>query len=343
MNISMQKTGFSLALCFIISLVQVSFCIAQTGKPVSRIRTIIVDAGHGGSDAGARGKYSTEAQITLELALKLEEVLKNEMKDTRIVMTRRTDVFHHVTEKARIANMENGDLFVCIHVNAAPPRQHRELVRYKTVTYYTGKGKNRKKRTRKDPVYRYWSTPNPSHGTSTYIWAADRGEAKASGIQKDERYESELEIEDVPDPESPEAVIKARLWTQKFFRNSVRLGTLIETEFEKIGRKSLGVLQRNHKGIWVLQATNMPAVLIETGFITDADEEAYLNSESGQNEMVRAMANALISYKELVDMPRTNKPENDSAAPGSAGNPSKEKKPTQKPLAVMPQSPLKMK
>ena len=107
---------------------------------------------------------------------------------------------------------------------------------------------------------------------------------------------------------------------------------------KKIGRKSLGVLQRNHKGIWVLQATNMPAVLIETGFITDADEEAYLNSESGQNEMVRAMANALISYKALVDAPRTNKVENDSAAPGSANNPQKEKKPAQKPLAAMPQS-----
>jgi N-acetylmuramoyl-L-alanine amidase len=334
--ISMQKRTLRLALCFALSFIYVSPGVAQTGKPVSRIRTIIIDAGHGGSDAGARGKYSTEAQITLELALKLEDVLKKEMADTRIVMTRRTDIFHHVTEKARIANSENGDLFVCIHVNAAPPRQHKELVKYKTVTYYTGKGKSRKKKTRKEPVYRYWSTPNPMHGTSTYIWAADRGDEKASGIQKDERYESELEVEDVPDPSSPEAIIKARLWTQKFFRNSVRLGTLIEGEFEKIGRKSLGVLQRNHKGIWVLQATNMPAVLIETGFITDADEEAYLNSESGQKEMVRSMADALISYKALVDSPKSNKVENDSSAPGAAKKPYKETNTAQKPTAVMP-------
>lgn len=334
--ISMQKSTLSLALCFALSLMHMSLGVAQTGKPVSRIRTIIIDAGHGGTDAGARGKYSTEAQITLELALKLEEVLKKEMADTRIVMTRRTDIFHHVTEKARIANNENGDLFVCIHVNAAPPRQHKELLRYKTVTYYTGKGKSRKKRTRKEPVYRYWSTPNPMHGTSTYIWAADRSDSKASGIQKDERYESELEVEDVPDPESPEAVIKARLWTQKFFRNSVRLGSLIETEFEKVGRKSLGVLQRNHKGIWVLQATNMPAVLIETGFITDADEEAYLNSESGQKEMVRAMADALLSYKALVDSPKSPRSDNDSAAPGTTKKSEKETPPARKPAAVMP-------
>jgi N-acetylmuramoyl-L-alanine amidase len=106
---------------------------------------------------------------------------------------------------------------------------------------------------------------------------------------------------DVPDVNSPEAMIKARLWSQKFFKNSVQLGTLIENEFVNIGRKSLGVLQRNHMGIWVLQATNMPAVLIETGFITDKEEEDYLNSEAGQIEMTRAMANAIIKYKQAID------------------------------------------
>ena len=76
---------------------------------------------------------------------------------------------------------------------------------------------------------------------------------------------------------------------------------MIENEFTGIGRKSLGVLQRNHMGIWVLQATNMPAVLIETGFITDEEEENYLNSESGQIEMTRAIANAVIKYKQMID------------------------------------------
>jgi N-acetylmuramoyl-L-alanine amidase len=120
-------------------------------------------------------------------------------------------------------------------------------------------------------------------------------------------------------------------------------GTLIEGEFEKIGRKSLGVLQRNHKGIWVLQATNMPAVLIETGFITDADEEAYLNSESGQKEMVRAMADALISYKALVDNPKSTRTDNDSSAPGAAKKPAKETNTAQKPAAVMPAAGTKKK
>jgi N-acetylmuramoyl-L-alanine amidase len=167
------------------------------------------------------------------------------------------------------------------------------------VPYYKGKGSKRKTYYNKVPIYA--NSPNPAHGTSTYIWAADRSDEKAQGIIADERYESSAEVMDIPDVNSPEAMIKARLWSQKFFKNSVQLGTLIENEFVNIGRKSLGVLQRNHMGIWVLQATNMPAVLIETGFITDKEEEKYLNSESGQIEMTRAMANAIIKYKQAID------------------------------------------
>lgn len=271
--------------------------VAQNNAKQPKIKTIIIDAGHGGSDVGARGAYSTEAQITLQLALRLDTLLRNEMPDTRIVMTRTTDIYHHVREKADIANNEKGDLFVCIHVNAAPPK--KTVTGYKSVPYYKGKGSKRKKLYKKVPIYS--TSPNPAHGTSTYIWAADRSDEKAQGIIADERYESSAEIMDVPDVNSPEAMIKARLWSQKFFKNSVQLGTLIENEFVNIGRKSLGVLQRNHMGIWVLQATNMPAVLIETGFITDKDEEDYLNSESGQIEMTRAMANAILKYKLAID------------------------------------------
>ena len=317
---------------------------AQSTRSGSKIKTIIVDAGHGGTDQGARGKYSTEAQITLKLALKLEEILKREMPETRIVMTRRTDIFHNVREKADIANQQKGDLFVCIHVNAMPPVKHKELLRYKTVTYYKGKGKSRKKYTRKEPVYRYWTTPNPTQGTSTYVFAADRADEKASGLLEEERFESEAEVMDVPDPKSPEAVIMARLWSQKFFKNSVRLGSMIEEEFVKIGRKSMGVLQRNHKGIWVLQATNMPAVLIETGFITSEEEENYLNSEDGQREMVRAIANGVQRYKELIDSRSTTRSDSSAAAqksmPSRQPAPSKGKTPP-KPAAVMPARPTR--
>ena len=292
MSLKTRPLFILLLLCIVIQ----SKTFAQPAKN-PKIRTIIIDAGHGGTDVGARGAYSTEAQITLQLALRLDSLLRTEIPDTRIVMTRTTDIYHHVREKANIANNEKGDLFVCIHVNAAPPR--KTVTGYKSVPYYKGKGSKRKKLYKKVPIYR--TSPNPAHGTSTYVWAADRSDEKAQGISSDDRYESSAEIIDVPDVNSPEAIIKARLWSQKFFKNSVQLGTMIENEFVNTGRKSLGVLQRNHMGIWVLQATNMPAVLIETGFITDKDEEDYLNSESGQIEMTRAMANAVIKYKKTID------------------------------------------
>ncbi len=274
-------------------------CFSQTK---SRINTIIVDAGHGGNDQGARGSFSTEAEITLKLALKVGALLETELTDTKIIQTRTTDITQPVREKAEFANQNKGDLFVCIHVNAAPAIRHSKVTGYKTVTYYTGKGSKRKKHTKKQPVYKVWTTPNPRYGTGTYVWAADRDEHKAGAIT--ERFESEGELTDVPDPSTPEGAIAGRLWAQKYFKNSVRLASMIESEFEKNGRKSDGVLQRNEKGIWVLQATNMPAVLIETGFITNKEEEEYLNSEKGQDEMSKAIVKAIIDFKNIVDSPR---------------------------------------
>lgn len=277
-----------------------NICFSQTK---SRINTIIVDAGHGGSDQGAKGSFSTEAEITLKLALKVGSLLEAELKDTRIIQTRTTDITQPVKEKADFANQNKGDLFICIHVNAAPAIRHSKVTGYKTRTYYTGKGSKRKKHTKKQPVYKVWSTPNPRYGTGTYVWAADRDEHKADAIA--ERFESEGELTDVPDPSTPEGAIAGRLWAQKYFKNSVRLASMIESEFEKNGRKSDGVLQRNEKGIWVLQATNMPAVLIETGFITNKEEEEYLNSEKGQDELSKAIVKAIVDFKNIVDNSRS--------------------------------------
>jgi N-acetylmuramoyl-L-alanine amidase len=284
-------------LSFMAVILATAVVFGQTTRKGPRIKTIIIDAGHGGTEPGARGAYSTESQITLAIAKRLDTLLRSEMPTTRIVMTRETDIYHSVTEKANIANRENGDLFICIHVNAAPPKKF--ITGYKNETYYTGKGSKRKKHTRKKPIY--GSNPNPMYGSSTYVWAADRSDNKAAGLANDDRFETEAEVADVPDPQSPEAIIRARLWTQKFFSNSVRLATMVENEFTNIGRRSLGVLQRNWKGIWVLQATNMPAILIETGYITNREEEDYLNSDAGQIEMTRAIANAILAYKQQID------------------------------------------
>jgi len=312
---------------------------AQTGKSGHKIKTIIIDAGHGGRDPGAEGEYSTESQITLKLAIKLYEALKDQLPDTKLVMERTTDVFQNVREKASFANQNNGDLFICIHVNYAPKIRHQQQTGTRTVTYYTGKGKKRKKHTKKEPVYKVWYTPNPREGTETYVWAADRADNKAQEIIENERYESSEEVNDVPAPESPAALIKARLWTQKYFKSSVRLATMVESEFSKIGRNSGGVKQRNEKGIWVLQATAMPSVLIETGFISNKEEEDYLNSEGGQTAMVGAIANAIVSYKAQMEAPRNNVLGDSTEGQQSSKQPSRESNAVnqpQKPLAVMP-------
>lgn len=282
----------------------------------NRIKTIIVDAGHGGSDQGAKGEYSTEAQITLQLSMKVAAMLQKELPQTKILQNRTTDIFNNVKEKAAFANENKGDLFLCIHVNAAPAIRHSQITGYRNKTYYTGKGSKRKKHTKREPVYKVWYTPNPRSGTGTYVWAADRGTAKADAVS--ERFESNEEVADAPDPNTPESSLISRLWVQKYFKNSVRLASMIEDEFVKIGRKSDGVLQRNEKGIWVLQATNMPAVLIETGFITNKEEEDYLNSEKGQEEMTQAIVNAVISFKNLLDGTRSNA--TDAAATETGGS-----------------------
>ncbi|MFT3747370.1 MAG: N-acetylmuramoyl-L-alanine amidase [Agriterribacter sp.] len=310
----MHKKLFVSSFFILLSLLSYNASLAQK----SRIKTIIVDAGHGGREPGARGAYSTEAQITLALSLKVAALLEKELPDTKIIQSRTTDVFQPVTEKAAFANQNKGDLFVCIHVNAAPPIRHSQITGYRNKVYYTGKGKNKKKHTQKEPVYKVWYTPNPRYGTGTYVWAADRDDNKASAMS--ERFESEAEVSDeVPDPNTPEGLIASRLWVQKYFKNSVRLASMIENEFVKIGRKSDGVLQRNEKGIWVLQATNMPAVLIETGFITNKEEEDFLNSEEGQEQMSAAIVRAVVNFKNLMDSSRGGTAtDNSSANPAPA-------------------------
>ena len=271
-------------------------CFSQSQ---SRIKTIIVDAGHGGADQGAKGTYSTEAEITLQLALKVGALLEKELPDTKIIQTRTTDITQPVREKAAFANENKGDLFICIHVNAAPPIRHSEVTGYRTRTYYVGKGNNRKHNTKNEPAYKRWTTPPPRYGTGTYVWAADRDTHKADAVS--ERFESEGELTGIPDPSTPEGAIASRLWVQKYFKNSVRLASMIEAEFEKTGRKSDGVLQRNEKGIWVLQATSMPSILVETGFITHREDEDYLNSKKGQEEIAENILEAVRRYRKATE------------------------------------------
>ena len=270
-------------------------------KPV--LRTVIIDAGHGGRDNGAKGDYSFEKDICLDIALNLGKKLEAQLPDVKILYTRTTDVYPTIHERAEFANANKGDLFISIHVNAGPKIRHSKYAGTRKEVYYKGKGTKRKKYTRTVPKYTVYYTDNPSHGTETYIWAADRTDEKEKFIANDVVSAEEVldSTEVVPDINDPAFKAKALLWTKRFFDKSYMLASLVEEEFVKEGRFSRGVKQRNHKGIWVLQATSMPSILVETGFITFKKDEEYLNSEKGQDEISNNVMEAVKRYKAALE------------------------------------------
>jgi N-acetylmuramoyl-L-alanine amidase len=284
-----------------VSALLISFTREKPRQQV--LRTIVIDAGHGimanGGYNGARGTYSYEDEISLAVSKKLVALIQKDIPDVRIIETRPTRYITSLRERADIANQNRGDLFVSIHVNAMPPIQKKEMTGYKNEVYYTGKGKNRKKQTRKVPQYRYYEVPNTSvRGTQTYIWGAHKAEDKEVAIRENAPMFAEENYKEKYgniDPNSPEFVALSLVKTRQFTKRSATLASMVEDEFAKVGRISGGTRQRQ-VGIWVLQATAMPSILVETGFITNPQEEAYLNSESGQNEIARCVTAAIRNY-----------------------------------------------
>lgn len=294
-----KKISYSLLLLFALTAL-VSFLPERKTLSKTLIKTVIVDAGHGGRAPGAKGKYSYEKNVCLAIALKLGKKIEAEMPDVKVIYTRTTDVFVHNKDRATMANEHKGDLYVAIHANAVPKIAHRKFTGNKTQVYYTGKGKSRKKRTRKVPVYKTYYSDNPAHGTETYIWAADRTDEKGDFISE-RMSEGSEEEEYTPDINDPEFKAKSLLWTKRYFDKSLQLANMVEEEFRKGGRPSRGVKQRNDEGIWILQATAMPSILVETGFLSYRQDEDYLNNKNGQEEIADQILSAIKRYKAVAE------------------------------------------
>jgi N-acetylmuramoyl-L-alanine amidase len=309
------KSGSRIVSIFFLFLFYSINLLAQQPK---KIRTIIVDAGHGGTDAGARGEYegtlgSLEKNLTLAISMKLVAELKKQLPGTAIIPTRTTDIFQNPKEKAQIANANHGDLFVCIHADAVTLQTGSRILGYRTETYtttrYTGKGKKKKKivtpHTRQVAIRQYFKIPTSRKGTSTWIFAAHKTDEKLKALENSDLILTPDENDSALDInyDSPEWKANALLYTQNYFKKSYKLASTIQEEINEMGRIDLGVHQRQ-KGIWVLQATQMPAVLVETGFIANPEDERYLNSDKGQQEIAEAIAKALKRYKEQVENPK---------------------------------------
>lgn len=299
------------------------FCLhAQQPARTSSVKTIIVDAGHGGSDVGAQGLNTNEATITLQVSRKLAAAMRTQLKGINILETRTTaalpggltNAVAANRYRADFANRSNGDLFISLHCNAAGKKPGgwyiKKVVgkeaRTKMVTVGKGKKKKKVKQTYYVNQYEDVWVENKAKGTETYIWAVGKNEQKVSSMKTnlgdDADYYNEEGVDadapPMPNPNDPVERARMLIYAQNYFRKSYSLATLVEKNFISDGRVSRGVQQRNHKGIWVLQATGMPSVLVELGFISNKEDEAYLMSYDGQQEMVNSILAAVKSYIE---------------------------------------------
>jgi N-acetylmuramoyl-L-alanine amidase len=289
---------------------------AGGGPAAIKLRTIVIDPGHDPCDPGTHGLISAEKDVTLEISLKLGEAIKTNFPNTKLVFTRTTDacvdnatnLHDDLHGRAQIANQAKGDLFISIHCNAtrqpAGGYYEKRVIGHKKKLVYVGKGSKKHKKWVNAPIYESYWVKNTRVGTETYIWKAGKQGNKGDAIN--EREESGEDVTDSAaavetfDMSSPEARMRAQLYEKKYFDNSALFATLVEESFAAAGRQSYGVKQRD-VGIQVLQATGMPSVLIEVGFLSNKEEEEYLNSNKGQDEVVQNIIDALERYKNQVE------------------------------------------
>lgn len=237
----------------------VNFACAQ------KVKTVVLDAGHGGHDTGALGKNSREKDITLAVVLKLRDYIRDNMKDVKVVLTRSDDTFVELYRRARIANENNADLFISVHCNST-----KATSAYGVETFVMGLHKS----------------------------AANLAVAKAenAAILLEDDY---VEKYDGFDPNSPEGNIFFNMMQNAFLDKSLAFAGKVQHQLvDNLRMLNRGVKQA---GFLVLYKTAMPGVLIETGFISNLKEEGFLLSEKGQDQMAQAIFKALRDYKNQVE------------------------------------------
>lgn len=227
---------------------------------------LVIDAGHGGKDPGAVGAISKEKDINLKVALALGKLVEDNLKDVKVVYTRKTDVFVELDARAGIANANKADLFISIHTNASAGNKTVKG----TETYTLG-----------------------MHRAASNLEVAKR---ENSAIMLEKNYEERYEGFN---PKSSESYIIFELMQDEYMKQSVSLAGNIQKEFANTAkRNNRGVYQA---GFLVLRATSMPSCLVELGYISTPDEERYLNSQEGVSNLSKSIFNAVKQYKEKAN------------------------------------------
>ena len=260
-----------------LGLLSIFFCLCSfvsnrdTIPAVStfKFKTVIIDAGHGGKDPGARGSYSVEKNVTLAIAKKLKAAIDSQITSVKTIMTRTDDTFIPLNQRSNIANQAHGNLFISIHCNSSPEGTAAIAHKRKGVLLL---------------VYGFHRLKEQEEAVR-----------ENSSIFIEKNYKETYESYDQSDPTN---AIILNAYIQKYRKQSILFGDLLNTEFQDTnGRESEGVKEQ---GVLVLAHSAMPAVLIETGFINNPEEEDYLNSPEGQNEIVQSIIRAINNYRKAI-------------------------------------------
>jgi len=246
---------------FSLLILLASFAKPVDGQGTSVIKTVVIDAGHGGKDPGAMGKHSKEKDIALAVALKTGQYIKEQFKDIQVVFTRDDDTFVELRKRAQIANESGADVFISIHCNSNPSSQ--------------------------------------PYGAESYVMGLHKSEdnletakTENAAIFFEDDYASQYEGFD---PRSDEDYIVLSMFQSATIDQSINLASKVQDQFtNRVGRKDRGVRQA---GFWVLYKTTMPGILIELGFLSNAKEEAFLLSDEGRIYMASAIYRAFKKYK----------------------------------------------
>ncbi|HMI02413.1 MAG TPA: N-acetylmuramoyl-L-alanine amidase [Pedobacter sp.] len=253
-----------------------------------KVKTIVIDAGHGGRKPGARGSFSLEKNVALEVALKLGRKIEEEMPELKVLYTRKTDVDVDFYKRAALANDNNADLFLSIHCNSMPDRR--------VISGYT-----KNKKGKRIPRYTYQKNTTTS-GTETFVAGSHRLNEQDAAIRENEDIKLEKNYKqnyNGYDPNDPETFIILSLFKNLFRDKSLKLARLIQNNYTNDdNRVNRGVKEQ---GLLILQRCGLPAVLTEIGFISNPTEEKYINSDSGQAEIVNSIFKAIKTYKKETE------------------------------------------
>ena len=252
-------------------IIGIGLLFAVVAMAAKKNFTLVIDAGHGGRDAGAIGQAKVkEKDLTLRYALAFGRMVEQNCPDVKVIYTRKTDTFVELYRRAEIANKNKADLFISIHINSLP----RGKRAYGFQTYTLGKSKRTGKKT----------------GVLENLEVAKRENAVIL-LEKDykQTYQGY-------DPNSPESNIMFEFIQDKNMENSVELAKYMQKYVcQATGRQDMGAQQDN---LAVLRLSSMPGCLVECGFISTRDEESFMNSKSAAEKYARGLFNAFKAYRQ---------------------------------------------